>query len=173
MTDPHADLVRQARAGSDAAGATLFDLAWPDALRMARGVLGFTAFAEDVAQEAIISAFAQLPRFDGRRPFLVWLRRIVLNRARNSLRDNRRLVGLDPDTVAPPVDPPSGSGALWRAVAGLPPERREVVALRFALGLSLQEIAEVMEVPLGTAKSRLSRAMTDLRGALEGVPHEH
>lgn len=172
MTDPHADLVRQARAGSDVAAATLFDLVWPDALRMARSVLGFSAFTEDVAQEAVIRAFSQLPSFDGRRPFIVWLRRIVLNRARNSLRDNRRLVELDPETAAPSVGSPAGVGALWRAVAGLPTERREVVALRFALGLSIEEIAEVIEVPVGTAKSRLSRAMGDLRAALEGVPHE-
>lgn len=169
MDDPHADLVRQARQGSDAAAATLFDLVWPDAVRTARTVLGRSAVAEDVAQESIVRAFGQLARFDGRRPFGVWLRRIVVNRSLNALRDGRRLVALEDGVPAPDAPERSVGGALSDALRGLAPDRRVAVALRYGLDLTPTEIGELIDVPVGTVKSRIARGLEDLRAALEGV----
>ncbi len=162
MDDPHADLVRQARQGSDAAAATLFDLVWPDAVRTARTVLGRSAVAEDVAQESIV-------RFDGRRPFGVWLRRIVVNRSLNALRDGRRLVALEDGVPAPDTPDRPAGGALADALRSLAPDRRVAVALRYGLDLTPTEIGELIDVPVGTVKSRIARGLEDLRTALEGV----
>lgn len=170
MHDPHAELVRRARGGSDEAATELFDAVWPDAVRTARTILGRSAVAEDVAQESIVRAFGQLARFDGRRPFGAWLRRIVVNRSINVLRDTRRLVALEDALPAPCTsDAPSG-GVLADAIRGLAPDRRVAVALRYGMDLTPTEIAEAIDVPVGTVKSRIARGLEDLRATLEGVP---
>ena len=170
MTDPDAALVRQARAGSDAAAATLFDLVWPDVLRTARAIVGNDGRAEDVAQDAMVKAFGRLDGFDGRGPFGAWVRRIVVNTALNALRGGGRVVPLTDAVALPEAADPSGAGALAAAVRELPADRRVLVGLRFGMDLTPTEIAEVMGLPVGTVKSRLSRVLEQLRESLEGVP---
>lgn len=170
MSDSIAALVRQARAGSDAAGATLFDQLWPDVLRTARAIVGNGGAAEDVAQEAMVKAFGRLDGFDGRGPFGAWVRRIVVNTALNALRGRGRAVPLTDAVAVPETPDPSGGGALAAAVRDLPADRRVLVGLRFGLDLTPTEIAEVMDLPVGTVKSRLSRVLEQLRETLEGVP---
>ncbi len=78
---PDAVLIRAARGGSQAALEVLFRRHWPGALRAAYLICQDRAGAEDIAQEAFLSAVRALDRFDRRRPFAPWLRRIVVNRA--------------------------------------------------------------------------------------------
>lgn len=145
------------------------ELHWPGAWRAALAITGRAALAEDVAQDAFERAFAALERFDEDRPFAPWLHRIVLNRALDLVRAERRLVGLD-EAAAPrawaageDVDRPA-----LEALARLSPERRAVVVMRHLLGYSPPEIAEIAGLPLGTVNSRLGRALAELRAALEG-----
>jgi RNA polymerase sigma-70 factor (ECF subfamily) len=159
-----ADLVRLARKGSRDAAAELFERHWGGAWRAAYGVTGSRATADDVAQDAFERAFAALSRFDERRPFAAWLHRIVVNRALDLLRSERRLVGGDlAYELGEAHDLPPGDRELLEAVAGLPVQRRVVVVLRYGLGFSPSVIAELLAVPVGTVNSRLARALEQLR----------
>lgn len=161
-------LVREVRGGSRDAAAALFARHWPAAWRAAFAVTGRRALADDVAQDAFERAFAAIDRFDERRPFAAWLHRIVVNRAIDLVRAERRLVGLDVagDLEAPAAEVGIDEAAL-RALAGLSPERRAVVVLRHLLGYAPPEIATMLGLPVGTVNSRLGRAMAELRAQLE------
>ena len=155
------ELVIRVRAGSREAAEELFELHWPRAWRLASTLAESRAAAEDIAQEAFERAFRSLGSFDGRSSFATWLHRIVVNTALNARRRERRLV------VVPPAEPPSPDAALRDAVRELPDGRRMVVVLRYWLDLSPTEIAELLEVPVGTVNSRLARALAQLREQME------
>jgi RNA polymerase sigma-70 factor (ECF subfamily) len=124
--------------------------------------------AEDVVQDAFEKAFAGLARFDESRPFAPWFNRIVVNRAINVAKRERRLTSLDeglPSVEA--AEGTAGNRELLRMVARLPAKHRAVVILRFGLDFPPHEVAELMGVPVGTVHSRLSRALTELRTTLE------
>ena len=161
-----AELVGRARRGSRDAAAELFERHWTAAWRAAYGVTGRRALADDVAQDAFERAFAALSRFDDRRPFGPWLHRIVVNRALDLLRAERRLVG-EVERGEEWVDLRAGDRGLLEAVASLPLQRRVVVVLRYGIGMPPPAIAEVLGVPLGTVHSRLARALAELREELE------
>jgi RNA polymerase sigma-70 factor (ECF subfamily) len=161
-----AELVRRARAGAAEAAGELFERHWRGAWRAARVITGSRTMADDVAQDAFERAFAALSRFDERRPFAAWLHRIVVNRSLDLLRRERRLVGMDsPDRLEGEWRDLAGEDRrLLEAVEVLAPQRRVVIVLRYGLGYSPAEIAELLDVPPGTVHSRLARALEDLRG---------
>jgi RNA polymerase sigma-70 factor (ECF subfamily) len=165
---PDGALVARARAGSREAAAELFARHWPDAWRAALAVTGRRDVADDVAQDAFERAFAALSRFDERRPFAPWLHRIVVNRALDLMRGERRLVGLEAaEGVAAAWDDAGlGDREMLEALAGLAPERRAVLVLRYGLGHPPPAIAEILGLPVGTVHSRLARALGDLRERL-------
>lgn len=158
-------LLRGAREGDPGATSRLFDIHWPDAWRVALGVTGDAAAADDVAQEAFLRAVRSLHRFDGRRPFRVWLHRVVANEARDHLRRERRRAGLPGRLAAdtPPVGAPEGVPGLTEALLALSDDQRAVVFLHFWVGHTVDEVATVLGVPAGTVRSRLARAMGALR----------
>ena len=158
-------LVRRARAGSRDAAAALFERHWPAAWRAAMAITGRREMADDVAQDAFERAFAALSRFDETRPFAAWLHRIVVNRCLDLLRSERRLVGLDSLPEPAGVEPGGDDRALTDAIAGLALQRRVVIVLRYGLGYPPNEIAELLELPVGTVHSRLARALEELRAA--------
>ena len=141
------------------------------AIRAAYVVAG--AEAEDAVQEAFVKAYRALPRFRPGAPFRPWLLRIVTNEARNRVRSAKRREALALRAAAVPGDAaPSPEAAavededrrvLLECFERLPDGDREVIAYRFFLDLSEAEMAAALEVPPGTVKSRLSRAMTRLR----------
>lgn len=168
MTDDRR-LVAAALAGSAQAGEELFARHWLAAWRVALSVCGSPNAADDIAQDAFERAFRGLARFNGRSSFRTWLSRIVVNRA---IDDGRR-------RRSQPLDAAESLDGSWNeddvlrdrdvldAVAALTPERRTVVALRYWAQHSPAEIAEILDLPLGTVHSRLGRALTDLRSRLE------
>lgn len=169
QADPRdADLVRRAQRGSREAAARLFALHWPRAWRAALAVTGRHAMADDVAQDAFERAFARLGTFDASRPFAPWLHRIVVNRALDVLRQERRLVHVgDPPEAAAGWDDEAGDDpAALAALAALSDDWRAVVVLRHLLDYSPPEIAEMLGLPEGTVSSRLGRAMAELRERL-------
>ena len=164
-------LVEAAAAGSRDAIADLYERYWPLAWQWAYLVTGSRARADDLAQDAIVRAFGALDRFDPQRPFGPWLKRILVNKAIDDARRDRRLrVGDEwmADLKAPGDDVTAVSGDVVDAVRGLAPARREVIVLHCWLDLAVDEIAALLGLPFGTVASRLSRALADLRVALDG-----
>jgi RNA polymerase sigma-70 factor, ECF subfamily len=165
-----ASLVRAAQRGSERAVEELFARHWPDAYRTALLIAHDRAAAEDIAQEAFLSALRALPRFDRGRPLRPWLHRIVVNRAIDWARARRlrREVAAEaaPEAAAPAADP-TGLGSLGAALGRLSPEHRAVVVMRYLLEFTPGEIAAVLDLPRGTVNSRLRRGLDALGEVLE------
>jgi RNA polymerase sigma-70 factor, ECF subfamily len=167
---PDFQLIALTREGSSEAAGALFDRYWEHAWRAAYAVTADRTLADDAAQDAVQRAFAALDSFDETRPFAPWLKRIAANRAVDLLRRRQRLTALDHD-VAWELGLAAGqredTTVVAEAVAGLDPQKRIVVVLRYWLDFSVEEIAGVLGVPVGTVASRLSRALSQLRHVLE------
>ncbi|HLE76826.1 MAG TPA: sigma-70 family RNA polymerase sigma factor [bacterium] len=136
-------------------------------------VTGNPEDAWDAAQEAFVKAFRALKAFRGDAAFSTWLHRIAVNAALDIIR--RRPPALDPldaaaavttESVDRMVEQRELQRAIHRAIASLPPDQRVAVVLRDVQGFSYGEIAAVLQVPVGTVRSRLSRARDALRHAL-------
>ena len=131
---------------------------------------------QDVAQEAFIKAYRALPKFRGDSQFYTWLYRIAVNTAKNHLVSrSRRPPGSDVDvedaeyyeagTALRDIETPENAlfGAelkqvVEQAIADLPDDLKTAVTLREFDGLSYEDIAEVMQCPVGTVRSRIFRA---------------
>ncbi len=152
-------LIEAAQGGSEAAVEELFRRALgPNTHRAAYLIVRDAAAAEDIAQEAFLSALGSLDRFDRRRPFSPWLHRIAVNRSIDwsRARKARREVG-DGDAL---LDSALGPGAGRRAAVGerdeivaaldqLSPGHRAVVVLRYLLEYTPGEIARLLDLPVG------------------------
>jgi RNA polymerase sigma-70 factor (ECF subfamily) len=166
-------LIRDAQRGSSDALEELFRRHWRRAHRAAYLVVGDSAAAEDIAQEAFLSAIRALDRFDRRRRFGPWLHRIAVNRAidfarSRSLRGEGALSSTASDAAEPQAPPRQAiSDELMAALADLDPEHRAVVVLRYVLEYTPGEIARMLELPRGTVNSRLRRGLDRLRPAIE------
>ncbi len=169
------DLVRRAQRGDKDAYEELVYAYQGIAFRTAYVLAGSAADAEEAAQDGFVKAWRALGRFRAGAPFRPWLLRIVANEARNRRRSAGRRVQLSvraaaeeasgdaapsPETVVLSAEQ---SRALIAAVNELPEEQRSVISLRYFVGLSEQEVAEALELPAGTVKSRTSRALERLR----------
>lgn len=173
------DLVARAKEGDVDAFAALVDRHGSDAYRLATAILG-PADAHDATQDALLSAWRQLPRLRQPDRFLPWLRRITVNRCRDLLRQSgRRLqpLSLDVEEALPEI-PDRGADfrvtiehreVLDRAFEALTADQRSVVALHYTADLSIRDAARVLRIPTGTAKSRLNSALRTLRAALEAT----
>jgi RNA polymerase sigma-70 factor (ECF subfamily) len=160
--------VRGAQAGSASDLEALFRSHWPRALRAAYLVVHDAAAAEDIAQEAFIAAMRNLDRFDRGRPFGPWLHRIVVNRAIDwaRARSLRREVGDEQLAAAKAPEgraPEAIADETLDALAGLSPNHRAVIVLRYFLQYSPGEIAELLDLPRGTVNSRLRRGLDALQ----------
>jgi RNA polymerase sigma-70 factor (ECF subfamily) len=134
---------------------------------------GDVHMAEDAAQEAFIRAWRGLSRYRPRSPFRNWLYRIATNVALDALRRERETVDIDGLLLAASEPGPEAAvegeergERVQRAVLALPPASRAVVVLREYEGLSYQEIAQTLDIPVGTVMSRLNYARNRLREAL-------
>ncbi|MCC5951476.1 MAG: sigma-70 family RNA polymerase sigma factor [Acidimicrobiia bacterium] len=135
-----------------------------------RRMAGNDADGADATQEAMVAVVRGLHHFDGRAKFTTWLHRVTVNACLDELRRRTRRPdpGLPETEHAPPGGPPALDDtvgdrmAIDDALATLGPEYRAAVVLRDQLGLDYAEISEVLEVPVGTVKSRIARG----RGAL-------
>ncbi len=146
--------------------------------RLAYLLLGDRAEADDVAQETFIRAYLHLAQFDTSRPLRPWLLQIAANLARNRHRSLSRywealrrfwqsqLNEEDTDALSLTL-PQQQAQTLWQAVRQLRREYQETVYLRYFLELSEAEVAEALQIAPGTVKSRLHRAIKQLRGVIE------
>lgn len=167
-------VVRAAQRGSNEAMEELFRRHWRGAHRAAYLVVHDGAAAEDIAQEAFISAIRSLERFDRRRPFAPWLHRIVVNRAIDWTRARKARREVSGEAVeaqepqAPRVDFDAMADAerTFEALRSLGPEQRAVVVMRYVLDYTPGEIAELLDLPRGTVNSRLRRGLDALAGSI-------
>lgn len=167
-------LVQRARAGGAAAATELFERHWLSAWRIALAVTGDRSAADDVAQMALIRAFANLRSFDVARPFAPWLNRIVTRSAIDHLRTKPSwMVHGDelPDREGGWEEPGDIKERVDVAVLALEHDRRMVVVLRYWGDMGVDEIASLLELPPGTVASRLSRGLADLRTTIEEGSH--
>jgi len=137
-----------------------------------------------VVQEAFVKAFRHLHRFRAGEPFGPWLLRIVANETRNLTRSRRRraelalrlgtveLADQGADSPVEEVLAAERRSSLVAAVNALPEGERQALVCRYFLDLSEAETAHVLGWPLGSVKSRTSRAMGRLRGVLVSQPDE-
>lgn len=134
-----------------------------------------TGEAEDVLQEAFISAFRNLEYYRGDASFGSWLKRIVVNKAINMLK-KRRMEQLPDDEkfdIAEPIDTqdkefPYTVDQVKQAIASLPDGYRAVLSLYLLEGYDHGEIAEIMGITESTSKSQFNRAKKKLLNLLEG-----
>jgi RNA polymerase sigma-70 factor (ECF subfamily) len=174
-----AELISGARGGEAAAWEAIVGRHREAVFRYAYLQSGDSAEAEDVAQETFLRAFRSFHRFDVSRPLRPWLLRIARNLARNRWRGWSRRVRATERWTTETTTETAGShgltdggtaqtaGELRGIVAAMREEDRQVIYLRFFLGLSLEETSEALSLPLGTVKSRLSRALARLRHTVQ------
>ena len=149
---------------------------------LAYRTLGREEDARDVTQETFLRAFRALPGFKGQAKFSSWLYRITLNLCRDWIRRHRRAPisqlpdGADPlelaaergavESIEDLVARRELSAAVEEAMTVLPEEQRTTIILKEYHGLTFQEVAELMNCPLSTAKTRLYQGLALLRGYL-------
>ncbi len=174
--DTDKELVRRVKKGDKLAFDLLFSRYQHKILNLVSRYLRDPQDVEDVAQEAFIKAFRALPRFRGESAFYTWLYRIAINTAKNHLvARSRRPPGVDIDIddaefldgtdVLREGESPEAvlardelSVEINAALGDLPDDLRSAVTLREFDGLSYEQIAEIMDCPVGTVRSRIFRA---------------
>ena len=172
-------LVVRAKSGDAAAREVLARMYRQSAYIFALQLLGNREDALDVAQDSLLRFFVNLHRFDHRRPIAPWLRRIVHNgvidlHRRKRVRRADSLDSSGPEGSPMEVEDPKVDTAkavqlkqrqevVWSCLRYLGKSQREIVVLRDYQDLSYKEIADALEVPMGTVMSRLHRARHELR----------
>ncbi len=196
MGEREADLilVERVQSGDQEAFGLLVGKYQRKLLRLVMRFVRDPAEAEDVAQEAFIKAYRALPNFRGESAFYTWLYRIGVNTAKNWLVANGRRMPTVTDITSEESDGGIEDSVLLRneetpdrvllskqigetvnaAMDALPEDLRMAISLREIEGLSYEEIAQVMDCPIGTVRSRIFRARdaiaTKLRPLLDAAP---
>lgn len=170
--DEHA-LITKAKAGDKQAFGELVRHHQKGVINVVFRMCGDSLLAEDVAQDAFVRAWQNLPRYQPRSAFRNWLYRIAVNRAVDKLRQERETVDVEKVLLRASGDSPEHmlekserAERVRLAVLSLPSSSRAVLVLREYEGLSYREIAEALAIPIGTVMSRLNYARTCLRKIL-------
>jgi len=179
MGEREADLllVERVQAGDQQAFGLLVEKYQRRLLRLVQRMVRDAAEAEDVTQEAFVKAYRALPNFRGESAFYTWLYRIGVNTAKNWLvANNRRMLtvseitdadseGIEDSVLLRDEETPDRvlmsrqiGATVNAAMEALPPDLRTALSLREIDGLSYEEIAQVMDCPIGTVRSRIFRA---------------
>ncbi len=128
------------------------------------------ALADDLAQETFVRAYKHIRSFRGEAKFSTWLYRIAYNCFREDARRRKELVGIDEAQLAEEHDPQTVDPALRhdlaRALGLLPLHERSAIVLCYQNGLSHDEAARVLEIPLGTVKTNVLRGREKLKKSL-------
>ena len=169
---PESELVDRARKGDHAAFQILVERYQDRVYGLARRILRDPELARDAVQDAYIRAWRDLPGLRDPERFDAWLHRLTVNACIDNARKRRRRpIEVDIEPIAlPAVADAAGLVAdrdqLERAFRRLTIDQRAVFVLHHYVGLPLVEIAELLEIPAGTARSRLHYAIAGLRDAL-------
>lgn len=186
--DPDQQVLEACRRGDEGAFDLLVERHHRRIFRVCVRLLGEEDAALDAAQEAFVKAWRALARFEGGSLFTTWLTRIAINQCRNEQRRRGTLKHGRPlslDAPAPGSDLPRSAllasagatahdgasthelaEALHAVLRELESDDREVLLLREVEGLSYEDVAEVLDIPVGTVRSRLHRARAEVRRRL-------
>ena len=189
--DPDREALEAFRAGDEGAFDLLVLRHQDRIVRLARRLVGDAESALDAAQETFVKAWRALPRFQGASLFSTWLTRIAINQCRNELRRRKTVKHTRPlslDVEVPGSDVPRRDTlasalpgvydvargrevdeACRAALALLDPDAREILVLREVEDLSYEDMAELLDVAVGTVRSRLHRARSELRRHVASV----
>jgi RNA polymerase sigma-70 factor, ECF subfamily len=165
-------LVEQARRGDREAFAVLVHQVSGSLFAVAQRILRDQALAEDALQNALVLAWRRLPHLRDADRFEAWIHRILVHACYDESRRSRqwtasvRILPTDGPALPDDADQVLDRDELERAFRRLPVEQRAVFVLHHYLGLPLVEIAELLEIPAGTARSRLHYALIGLRDEL-------
>lgn len=180
-------VLERCQAGDTQAFGIIVDKYMQGAYFTALGLVGNHDDALDLSQEAFVRAYRAISRFDVGKRFFTWYYKILQNLCLNHLRDLSRFVSLHPngredqgevrwleipDEAADPsvlADRNDLTEKLWKAIATLKQEEREILILREFDGCSYAEIAERLEIPPGTVMSRLFNARKRLKQQLGAI----
>jgi RNA polymerase sigma-70 factor (ECF subfamily) len=169
-------LVERAQHGDREAFAVLVHQVSDSLYGVAYRILRDTGLAEDALQNALVLAWRQLPKLREPDRFEAWVHRVLVHACYD---ESRRTSVWRSSVRALPVDRPAGADGisdfiardeLERAFRRLTLEQRAVFVLHHYLGLPLVEVAQLLDIPAGTARSRLHYALAGLRAALAGGP---
>jgi RNA polymerase sigma factor (sigma-70 family) len=181
---PSPPLIARIAAGDRAALAEFYDAERAPLVSYLRCLVDDPALVEEIVQDTFLGVWTGAAGFAGRASVRSWLFSIARRRAVDALRrrgrHRLRLLPLDDLTLAEtPADAPdpadlavaaAGEAELVAAIARLAPIHREILVLAFGHGLSYPELADILQIPLGTVKSRLNHAKRALRPLLDPDP---
>jgi RNA polymerase sigma factor (sigma-70 family) len=167
------DLVTMAQQGDRDAFETLAIIAHPRLYRVALGVLGDAGTADDATQRALIAIWRELPRLRDPNRFEGWSYRLLVRACYAEAK--RRPAWLPESAIGDshqPMAPDAYSDIverdqLERGLRRLSVEHRAVIVLRYMLDMPLDQVADALDVSVGTVASRLNRALSTLRAALD------
>jgi RNA polymerase sigma factor (sigma-70 family) len=173
-------LARAAATGDSNALHALLTLVRPEVLRLCARFLPNRQDAEEACQDTLLAVARGIGQFEGRSSFRTWLHRLAANRARSTYQGLRRRYAEESGGVPLPERPdPRRTSVvagtrldLLDALDGLSPQQAEAVTLRDVLGVSYDEIATLLDLPVGTVKSRIHEARRGLRERLNGGEKE-
>jgi RNA polymerase sigma factor (sigma-70 family) len=167
-------IIIRAQSGDREAFAILFEQYKNLVYKTAYLMLGESSEAEDALQEIFVQVYKSLSGFDpGKAAFTTWLYRVTFNHCLNQRRKKGPFT-LPLEDISPALKSefPGAQMAeeeiIQQAIAKLTDKQRAIVILRYFWDLSYAEIAQIMDVPLGTVKSRLNLALKTLRKGIEG-----
>ena len=172
IIDLHRELLNGCRRGEHSAFHQLYSLYSKAMYNVALRIVGNTQEAEDVVQEAFISAFGSINSYQGKSTFGAWLKRIVVNKAINHLRKKHlKIVSME---ELPPDIADTGEEvqhyeieSVKKAIAALPEGYRLVLTLYLLEGYDHKEISEILKITVSTSKSQYNRAKSKLRSLLK------
>jgi RNA polymerase sigma-70 factor, ECF subfamily len=178
-------IIREVQEGNVAAFEDLVNAYKQKAYYVALGFVGNHEDALDLSQDAFVKAFKAIKTFDLNSPFFPWFYKIIKNHCLNYIKKNQRvrndsLEELEEETFAQFEDTnrpdPRDSYAdsetrhlLWRAIDRLKPDFREIIIMKHFHNLSYKEIAEALDIPIGTVMSRLFNARQELRELMKEI----
>lgn len=156
------------------------------AYNIAYRMMGNEEDAKDMSQEAMIKAYRNIKKFERKSQFSTWLYRIVMNTCKDELRKRKeetlsmdeligegitRLDSLQDDTSNPVIayEELEVREEIHQAIGALKEEYKAVVILKDMMGYSYEEIGQILQIPIGTVRSRLSRSRLQLRSALQDL----
>ena len=166
-------VIEQAMAGDHDAFARVAGGSIRSMYATARLIVRDDAAAEDATQEALVNAWRYLPSLRDPDRFEAWIYRLLVNACRTQLRRGGRHDVLEIDVTdrsrdaGDPAATLADRDQLERGFRRLDADQRAVVILHYYRGYSVPEIAEIVGIPLGTAKSRIHRATNELRAAMD------
>lgn len=174
-TEAESSLISKAQQGDRSAYGELVRRYYDGVIHVVYRLCGDAHLAEDAAQEAFIRAWVHLPSFRPQSSLRNWLYQIAVNAAIDALRkqakvttgelDNLPLASFDPEPESAMIQAEQ-RGQVQKAILALPPSSRAVLVLREYEGLTYQEIASALDIPIGTVMSRLNFARSRLKEIL-------